>query len=49
MELLAMVFIGSNPFLQTLVSWAIFIVVGLLTLGFWFFWWYLGKKKLEND
>ena len=49
MGLLAMIFIGSDPFLQTAVSWAVFIVVGILTLGFWFFWWYLGKKNPKND
>jgi len=49
MDFLSLVFIGSNPFLQTLVSWGVFVVVGILTLGFWFFWWYLGKKKPEND
>jgi|MGYP001171607022 hypothetical protein len=45
MKFLAHVFVGSDPFLQTLVSWGIGIVVLIISLGFWFMWWYLGKKN----
>lgn len=45
MQLLAQIFVGSDYFLQTLVSWSIAIVVLTLSLGFWFMWWYLNKKS----
>ena len=45
MKFLAQVFVGSNPFLQEAVSWGVGIVVLLLSLGFWFMWWYLGKES----
>ena len=45
MKFLAQVFVGSNSFLQEAVSWGVAIVVLLLSLGFWFMWWYLGRQS----
>ena len=45
MKFLAQVFVGSDPFLQNLVSWGVTLVVLFITLGFWFMWWYLGKQS----
>ena len=35
----------NDTFLQNAVSWGVGIVVLLLSLGFWFMWWYLGKQS----
>jgi len=45
MKFLAQVFVGSDAFLQNLVSWGVGIVVLIFSLGFWFMWWYLGKQS----
>ena len=45
MKFLAQVFVGSDAFLQNLVSWGGTLVVLFITLGFWFMWWYLGKQS----
>jgi len=35
----------STSFLNDIVSWSVVIVVLIITLGFWFMWWYLGKQS----
>tara|TARA_B100000929_G_scaffold264642_1_gene231174 strand:+ start:354 stop:509 length:156 start_codon:yes stop_codon:yes gene_type:complete len=35
----------STSFLNDIVSWGVGIVVLILSLGFWFMWWYLGKQS----